>query len=141
MFPVMWWQDSTMKKYITLLTFLIGAMSFSHADEKKNDAQAFLLETQKAISDGEKLLASRPTTPMIGAHSNLMRGIIDRSRAFQQPSKFDACAAVGATAWVFWYSGMIARFNRDPAAVKDYPNMKKRYTESTKECKEQIKKG
>lgn len=129
-----------MKKSILLATLLCGMMSLTHADEKQ-DAKVFLADAQKAISDGEKLLASRPTMQMIGAHSNLMRGLIERGRSFQQSSKFEACSAVGATAWTFWFSGMVARFNRDPAAAKDYPGMKKRYTDSANECKEQIKKG
>ena len=78
-----YWHDSSMKKSILLATILCGMMSLTHADEKQ-DAKVFLADAQKAISDGEKLLASRPTMQMIGAHSNLMRGLIERGRSFQQ---------------------------------------------------------
>ena len=105
------------------------------------DAKSLLADTEAALANGQRLFSSRPTTQMIGAHSQYMKNLMDRGRQFQVPSKYDACAAVGATGWSFWMHGMVARFNQDRNAEVDYTQLKARYVESVRECKAQLPKG
>ena len=128
------------KEFLATGVVVFCMLQAAHAGEVQ-DAESLLADTDAALADGQRLLSSRPTTQMIGAHSRRMQDLMNRGRQFQVPSKFDACAAVGATGWSFWLSGMVARFNQDRDAGTGHPRLKARYAESVKECRAQIRKG
>lgn len=128
------------KKIISSAVVIFCILQNAFASDLQ-DAKSLLADTDAALADGERLLSSRPTTQMIGTHSRRMQNLINRGRQFQVPSKYDACAAVGATGWSFWWNGMVARFNQNREAGVDYPRLKARYAESAKECRAQIRNG
>ena len=124
----------------TVVIFFMLQLQTALANEQQ-DAKSLLADTDAALANGQRLLSSRPTTQMIGAHSRHMQNLMNRGRQFQAPSKYDACAAVGAIGWSFWLNGMVARFNQERDARVDYPRLKARYAESVKECRAQLRKG
>ena len=130
-----------MIKKIPVSVVVIFCMLQTAFASEVQDAKSLLADTDAALANGQRLLSSRPTTQMIGAHSRHMQNLMNRGRQFQVPSKYDGCAAVGATGWSFWLNGMVARFNQDRDAGLDYPRLKVRYAESVKECRAQLRKG
>jgi hypothetical protein len=129
-----------MIKKIPISVVVLFSMLQTPLASEVQDAKSLLADTDAALANGKRLLSSRPTTQIIGAHSRHMENLMNRGRQFQIPSKYDACAAVGATGWSFWLNGMVAQFNQDREAKVDYPRLKVRYAESVKECRAQFRK-